>query len=284
MKSIYRFDRIITFSIGHILSIFAIKHFYDIYSLSLLFQFILWHHLGAIGITAGAHRLWSHRSYKAKFPTRVLLMILNSISNQGHIIYWCKDHRLHHKYSDTLADPHSSLHGFFYCHIGWLFYRKPKEVKEVMNTINVDDLYEDKVVMFQYKLFPWWNLFWCFVFPTLYGKYMFNSYWTGFIIFGILRWVFLLHATWCVNSIAHLYGNRPYKDISPRQSFITSILAVGEGWHNYHHVYPYDYATAEYGFLYEWNPTKLFIDFLYIIGQVYDRKKVTNVKKFLKNN
>lgn len=273
----YHYPRIIALVTSHIFSIVGIFHLYDIFTMSLFYQLIIWHTVTGFGITAGAHRLWSHKSFKATIPAKVILMILNSICNQGHLIYWCKDHRTHHRYSDTLGDPHSSTHGFFYSHIGWLFYKKPEEVKNAGKNIQIDDLYEDKVVMFQYMLFPYWNLFWCFGFPTIYGKYVLNSYWSGFIIFGVLRWMICLHSTWCVNSIAHFYGYTPYKDIPPRESLITSIVALGEGSHNYHHTYPYDYATSEYGILKNWNPTKLFIDLMYYCGLVYDLKRVKNV-------
>jgi len=206
-------------------------------------------------------------------------MILTSIANQGTILHWVRDHRCHHKYSDTEKDPHNSNYGFFYSHIGWLLIKKPKEVIEAGKTIDISDILNNPVIQIQNKLSPYWNLIWCFIIPTLYGKTLLPTYLDSFLIFGMLRWILLLHATWCINSLAHLYGNRPYKDIPPAQSFISTILSCGEGWHNFHHVYPYDYAAAEYGFLYQWNPTKLFIDFFYLIGQVYDRKKVTNVKK-----
>ncbi len=73
-----------------------------------------------LGVTAGMHRLWSHRSYRATTPVRLFLGILASMSNQGSIFHWCRDHRLHHKKSDTALDPHDSARGFFYSHIGWL--------------------------------------------------------------------------------------------------------------------------------------------------------------------
>ena len=274
MTTIYSKKRIIIFTISHLLAVCGGIHFYNIFSPFLLFQLFMWYHISSLGITAGAHRLWTHRSYKATLPIKILLMIFNSISNQGHLIYWCRDHRTHHRYSDTIADPHSSMHGFFYAHMGWLIYKKPKEVIEAGKKINLDDLYNDSVVMFQYKLYPWWNIFWCFGFPTLYGKWMFNSYWIGFIIFGVLRWKLVLHSTWCVNSVAHFYGYRPYQNIPPTESRITALLAMGEGWHNYHHTYPYDYATSEHGIFQQWNPTKLFIDTLYSLGLVYDLKRV----------
>ena len=63
--------------------------------------------LSGIGITGGVHRLWSHRSYKAHWTLRSFLMILNSIANQGSIYHWTRDHRTHHKFSETDADPHN---------------------------------------------------------------------------------------------------------------------------------------------------------------------------------
>ena len=62
----------------------------------------------SIGVLTGAHRLWAHRGYKAKWPLRVILMILETMALQNDIYEWCRDHRVHHKYSDTDADPHNS--------------------------------------------------------------------------------------------------------------------------------------------------------------------------------
>lgn len=67
-----------------------------------------------IGITAGAHRLWAHRTYKAKLPLRVFLMIGQTIAGQNTIYTWSRDHRVHHKYSDTNGDPHNTRRGFFF--------------------------------------------------------------------------------------------------------------------------------------------------------------------------
>ena len=73
----------------------------------------LLYQIGGLSITMGTHRLWSHRSYKAKDPTRFLLMLIISMSNQGSIYHWVRDHRVHHRYSDTEADPHNINNGFF---------------------------------------------------------------------------------------------------------------------------------------------------------------------------
>ena len=102
---------------------------------------------------------------------------------------------------------------------------------------------------------------------------MWNSYWIGYFYFGVLRWIFLLHSTWCVNSVAHMWGTTPYNPrISSKQSILTSIIAVGEGWHNYHHTYPYDYRASEFNWNNEWNPTTFLLDSLSSVGLVWNKK------------
>ncbi|XP_033070160.1 stearoyl-CoA desaturase 5 isoform X2 [Trachypithecus francoisi] len=105
--------------------------------------------LAALGVTAGAHRLWSHRSYKAKLPLRIFLAIANSMAFQNDIFEWSRDHRAHHKYSETDADPHNARRGFFFSHIGWLFVRKHPDVIEKGRKLDVTDLLADPVVRIQ---------------------------------------------------------------------------------------------------------------------------------------
>ena len=88
-------------------------------------------------------------------------MVFNSIANQGTIFHWARDHRLHHKYSDTAADPHDANRGFWFSHVGWLLVKKKKAVIAAGKTINVSDLLSDPVVMFQKRADPFWNLMWC---------------------------------------------------------------------------------------------------------------------------
>lgn len=75
--------------------------------------------LGGFGVTGGVHRLWSHRAYKAKTPLRIILMLCFSLAGQNPIYDWVRDHRVHHKFSETKADPHDSNRGFFFAHVGW---------------------------------------------------------------------------------------------------------------------------------------------------------------------
>lgn len=105
--------------------------------------------MAGTGITGGAHRLWAHKAYKARWPLRVLLAIWQTAAFQNHIYEWVRDHRVHHKFCDTNADPHNSKRGFFFSHIGWLMCRKHKDVIEKGKTIDMTDLERDWVVMFQ---------------------------------------------------------------------------------------------------------------------------------------
>lgn len=238
-----------------------------------LAEAVVWHQICGFGVTAGMHRLWTHRSYKAKFPTRLALAMLASMANQGSIYHWCRDHRVHHRHSDTDADPHDISRGFFYAHMGWLLLVKPQAVKDAGRRMHGQDLLDDPVVYWNRRLNPVLDQLMCFVVPGCYGAWRYNSFTDGVLILGLLRWVFLSHATWCVNSVAHSLGNRPYKpEIRPCESSVTSFVAAGEGWHNWHHAFPFDYAASD-GALCQWNPTKLLIDLLACIGQAYDLKR-----------
>merc|ERR1712216_393456 len=173
-----------------------------------------------------------HRSYSAAFPVRFFLMLCNSIANQGSIYHWARDHRVHHKYSETHADPHNAMRGFFFAHMGWLYVKKHPDVIKAGKELDFSDLHEDPVVMFQKKLDPFFTLYMCFVFPAQIAvKFWGESFWPAFFVAGALRYMLVLHFTWLVNSAAHLYGDHPYDVVSyPSENPYVSFFAVGEGW------------------------------------------------------
>jgi len=231
--------------------------------------------VGGLGITAGAHRLWSHRSFKANAPLRFILMIFNCVALQNDVIEWVRDHRVHHKYSETDADPHNSTRGMFFAHIGWLMVRKHPDVIRKGKGLDLSDLFKEKILVFQRKFYRPLAILLCFIIPTLVPVYFWGeSAWVAYFTAGVFRYTWLLHCTWAINSIAHAFGNKPYdKNISPAQNLTAAIVALGEGWHNYHHSFPYDYRTSE--FPYTFNFTTVFIDFFGYIGWAYDRKAVS---------
>jgi stearoyl-CoA desaturase (Delta-9 desaturase) len=232
-----------------------------------------------LGITAGCHRLWAHRSYEASFAVRVFLMLCNSIACQGSIHHWVRDHRLHHKFSETETDPHNAQRGFFFAHMGWLMIKKHPKVLKAGREMDMSDVMEDPVVWFQKKSDPWLTLYMCLVMPAQVASYFWGeSFLNGFFVPGALRYCFGLHVTFLVNSAAHIYGDHPYDgSLPPTENPIVAFFALGEGWHNWHHKYPFDYAASEFGISSQFNPTKLFIDFLACFGFVWGRKRATNV-------
>eukprot|EP00747_Dinoflagellata_sp_TGD_P125375 gnl/TRDRNA2_/TRDRNA2_174154_c4_seq8.p1 gnl/TRDRNA2_/TRDRNA2_174154_c4~~gnl/TRDRNA2_/TRDRNA2_174154_c4_seq8.p1 ORF type:complete len:722 (-),score=99.44 gnl/TRDRNA2_/TRDRNA2_174154_c4_seq8:406-2493(-) len=234
--------------------------------------------ISALGITAGVHRLWAHKTYKAGLPLRMLLMLFNSMANQGTIFHWARDHRVHHLYSDTVADPHDANRGFWFSHIGWLLFKKHPAVAAAGKRLNLNDLYADPVVMFQKKAGQLWNIMWGLVLPAFPALAWGDSVWNGFLLAGALRYVVLLHATWAVNSVVHAHGTKPYNSShATTENGWVSLFTLGEGWHNWHHAFSYDYAASELGALQQFNPTKVFIDLMALLGLAWDRKRATSV-------
>merc|ERR1712087_723326 len=165
---------------------------------TLIFSFALWP-ISGFGITVGVHRLWSHRLYEAGLFFRIILMLCNCIANQGSIFHWARDHRVHHKHSETTADPHNAQRGFFYAHVGWLLCKKHPDVVKEGKKLDFNDLKRDGFVMFQRKLDPWFTMFMCFAFPGLVAKFGWGErFWDAVWVAGFLRYIFVLHSTWLV--------------------------------------------------------------------------------------
>ncbi|XP_047106150.1 acyl-CoA Delta-9 desaturase-like [Schistocerca piceifrons] len=231
--------------------------------------------MATTGVQAGAHRLWAHRSYKAKLPLRLVLAVWNTIAFQNHIYEWVRDHRVHHKFTDTDADPHNSRRGFFFSHIGWLMVRKHPLVREKGRQLDMSDLRQDPVVMWQMRLYPVIMPLFCFVLPAwipvaLWGE----SGWVSWHLASVLRYTVSLNITWCINSVAHVFGHRPFdKSISATDSLAMGAFGLGEGWHNFHHTFPGDYKAAELGGG-AVNATAAFIRLMAALGQAYDLQTV----------
>jgi len=115
---------------------------------------VLLHYISIeLGVSIGPHRLWSHRSYKARTPARILLMIAQTLGGQFTIYAWAWKHRVHHKWSDTDADPHNTLRGFFFVHIGWTMRQPHPEFYAKARTLDHSDLMADPVVYYQEKYY-----------------------------------------------------------------------------------------------------------------------------------
>ncbi|KAJ3653118.1 hypothetical protein Zmor_019034 [Zophobas morio] len=179
---------------------------------------------------------------------------------------------------DTDADPHNINRGFFFSHMGWLMVRKHPEVIRLGKTIDLSDLEADPVVRFQKNWSKEFRQYYvvlapvlCFVFPTMVPWYFWNeNLYISFCVAGMLRYVLTLHFTWVVNSVAHTWGTKPYnRSIRATENKLAAVLSGGEGWHNYHHVFPWDYKAAELGTS-PHNWSAVFIDIMAKIGWAYD--------------
>lgn len=229
------------------------------------------------GITAGVHRLWSHRAYRARLPLRILLALLFTITGQKDIYTWALDHRVHHKYSETVADPHDVRRGFWFAHVGWLVLTPHPAVenrRKALKEYSID-LINDPVVRLQRKFFiPLFALLNVLVPVGIPVYFWEEALLYSFVVSFVTRFTITLNIAFCVNSFAHMWGNKPYdRFIKPVENSVVSLAALGEGWHNYHHVFPWDYRTSELGRL---NLSTKFIDTFARIGWAYDLKTATS--------
>lgn len=258
--------------IGYFITIYGLFTFpYSLAKKTILWNFAIGL-FAKFGETAGVHRLWSHRSYKAKLPLRIFLLLCYYLTFWYRAIDWIKFHRVHHKYTDTDADPHNTKRGFFYSHVGWIMLKKHPEVKRRIKEHDFSDIYNDPVLTIGEKYFIPLGLTLSIIIPTLVPVYYWNETWKTALWAVFLRYSIGANVTGTINSFAHFYGSKPYdRDITSAENRILSIITLGEGWHNYHHVFPFDYKAGELP-IYPFNMTTLFLDMFAKIGWAYDLK------------
>ncbi|EFN85122.1 (11Z)-hexadec-11-enoyl-CoA conjugase [Harpegnathos saltator] len=226
----------------------------------------------AEGVSLGAHRGFCHKSFKMSAPLKIFLLILQTMSGQNSIFSWVRDHKLHHKYSDTDADPHNATRGFFFSHIGWLLVLRHPLVLEKQRQVDMSDVTSDKLFMFQYRYFLQIYFVLGVLFPVSVPMYFWNeTLWSSFFVAYFVPYVTNLHIIWTINSFAHLWGSKTYdKRIKPKQSLFAWIVTAGEGGHNYHHTFPWDCRLSEYGRMGGLSSTLL--EFFNYVGLAYDLK------------
>ncbi|TDC37939.1 acyl-CoA desaturase [Micromonospora sp. 15K316] len=215
-----------------------------------------WYVISGLGVTVGYHRYFTHGSFKARRGLRVALAVAGSLSVQGEIIQWVADHRRHHAFSDLEGDPHSPwrfgesvwglTRGLFHAHLGWMFSRELSNRQRF-----APDLIADRDIKRVDQLFPLLVTI-SVLGPALMGGLLTWS-WQGALtaLFwaGLVRIALLHHVTWAINSVCHVYGERPF---AMRQGdraanfWPLAILSFGESWHNLHHADP---TCARHGVL-----------------------------------
>jgi len=196
-------------------------------------------------------------------------MLLGSGAVEGSVRWWCRDHRAHHRYTDSDKDPYSAQQGFWFSHMGWMLL---KQEPGKIGRASIEDLNADPWIRWQHRYYVPIALFMGLIFPTLVAGVGWGDWAGGYFFAAVLRLVFVHHSTFMVNSLAHYLGSSSYADNhTPRDSVITAVLTLGEGYHNFHHEFPNDYRNAIR--FYQYDPTKWTIRFFSYIGQTYDLKK-----------
>ena len=233
-----------------------------------LLLFVFWF-LSGMGITMGYHRLFAHKAYKTNNFVEWVLMIFGSMALENTILKWCSDHRIHHTKAETKEDPYSITEGFWHAHIGWIVKNVPEENNRVRG---VKDLTKKRAVIFQNKYYFGIGILFGFIIPLIIG-FFYGRPVGAFLWAGFLRLTIVHHATFFINSMCHYFGKRTH-DIksTARDSWIVSWFTFGEGYHNYHHKFQWDYRNGVKWFAYD--PSKWIIKGLSLIGITYDLKKV----------
>ncbi|QJR81623.1 acyl-CoA desaturase [Alteromonas pelagimontana] len=224
-----------------------------------------------MSITAGYHRLWSHKTYDANIVVRVILAIGGAMAVQNSILHWASDHRVHHRHvDDNDQDPYSAKRGIWFAHIGWML--REYQANRYSDYGNCRDLQKDKVVMWQH------NYYLPIVLIANFGITAFLGWLNGdvlgmILIAGVFRLVMVHHVTFFINSLAHFWGKQPYTDSnSARDNGVIALFTFGEGYHNFHHIFEYDYRNGIHWWQYD--PTKWLIRGLSFLGMTNNLRRV----------
>ena len=187
---------------------------------------------------------------------RLFTLIFGAGAFENSVIMWSSEHRRHHKHVDHDDDPYDISKGFFYAHIGWLLFKmSPQPPFD-----NVPDLKKDRLVMWQHRHIHLLAVLVSFVLPAVIGWIWNGAIGAlgGFLIAGVARVTVLQHCTFLINSACHTLGRQPYSDrCSARDSHLLALFTFGEGYHNYHHEFQYDYRNGVKPW--EFDPTKWII-------------------------
>ena len=220
---------------------------------------LYWLRIFAIG--AGYHRYFAHRSYSTSRAFQFVLAVLSQSTTQKSVLWWAAKHRHHHLHSDTPEDVHSPRHkGFFYSHVGWIFDRR----HDTTDLVKIDDFarYPELMWLHRLELAPAIALA---VICFLIGG------WSGLVVGFFWSTVLVYHATFCINSLAHVHGRKRYvTGDDSRNNWLLAFFTMGEGWHNNHHAYQ---SSVRQGFKWwEIDGTYYILKALSWTGLVWDLK------------
>ena len=245
------------------------------------------------GITAGYHRYFAHRAYKAGRVVQFGLAWLGCMAMQKGPLWWAAHHRDHHRYSDTEDDPHSPItKGVWWSHVGWVlddqfddtnidnitaFARYP--ALRLMNTLHWVPGLVLAVMVFLVGGFsaPVLSaLGWIEPTDVLFS---WPRAWSALVVGFLISTVLLYHGVFCVNSMCHIFGCKRYvTGDESRNNWWVALFTMGEGWHNNHHYYQ---SSANQGFFWwEIDGSYYIIQAMAACGLVWDVRKPPEEKLY----
>ncbi len=252
--------------------LYIMRHGVDAFQLGLFLFFFI---STGLSITLGYHRLFSHLTFHASWPVKVFTLLFGAAAFEGSALGWSADHRRHHKFVDHDDDPYDISKGFFHAHIGWLLFRTGPDTPLTW----VRDLQKDRLAWWQHQFYVPLAFAVGFGLPALIG-YLYGGATAAlgaFLMAGVARVVFVHHMTFCINSLCHWIGDRPYStNCTARDSFLMAIFTFGEGYHNFHHEFQYDYRNGVKPW--QFDPTKWSIWLLHKLGLVRNLRTVPEEK------
>ncbi|KAJ2949875.1 hypothetical protein O0L34_g11194 [Tuta absoluta] len=256
----------------HLLSLYGIwLLLFEAKLLTILFLIAI-SSFGILGVTAGAHRLWAHRTYKASTGLKLFLVACQTLAGQGSIYDWVRHHRLHHEQFNTENDPYDHRGGFLYAHILSRMRKLSPLQSHLLEKVDMTDLEADSIVMWQHRLY--W-----LVYGVLFLLLPLNApleYWddtvlVSLFVIGFLRYLVVLHAAWLVDSGIALWGLQDGEKY-PHDSNSVFVLAK-TFWPHYHYLVPYDYKSGEFG-TYDCGCSTAFIRVWAALGLAWDLRTV----------
>lgn len=253
---------------------YGIRYGYDAYEWT---WFLVLMVFCEMSITAGYHRLWSHKSYKARPILKLIYALGGACALQNDCITWASDHRRHHLHvDDDEKDPYSAGKGFWYSHFEWMIRDWDATREDVSN---VQDLFKDPVLVWQRKHYLALLLLMNVGVPVLLGV-LHGDIWGSFLLAGFLRLTLSQHFTYLINSAAHMWGTRDYDPLqTARDNWFISLFTFGEGYHNYHHTFAWDYRNGIRW--YHWDPTKWLIGSCSWIGLASELRMCSSYRQEL---
>src|SRR2546425_8163542 len=116
-------------TVGALIGLPTYAYFFD-YTWVDWAMFGLLYVMTGLGITVGYHRLIAHRSFDCPNWVKGCLLVAGGWALENSALKWASAHIRHHAQCDQEEDPYNAQRGFWYSHVGWIFFKDPHAFDE----------------------------------------------------------------------------------------------------------------------------------------------------------